>query len=142
MITRFHEIGSVSEEKLKFAVISSRQNKQWIYVRHEERHTWEIPGGHREVGESIDETASRELYEESGALEFEINSIIDYSVEREGEISYGRLYYAEVKKLGELPNMEIEEVKLFDQMPNKLTYPEIQPYLHNVVEEYLEKIKK
>jgi 8-oxo-dGTP diphosphatase len=142
MITKFHEIGTIPEQKLKFAVISSKINNKWLYVRHEERDTWEIPGGHREVGENIDETATRELYEESGALEFEINPIIDYSVEMNGDVSYGRLYYCEVKKLGELPNMEIKEVKLFNQMPNNLTYPQIQPYLHNIIEEYLEKLKK
>ena len=30
----------------------------------------EFPGGHREKGETIDDTAKRELYEESGAIEF------------------------------------------------------------------------
>jgi 8-oxo-dGTP diphosphatase len=32
-------------------------NGQWLYVRHKERQTWEIPGGHREENENINDTA-------------------------------------------------------------------------------------
>ena len=43
------------------------------------------------------------------------------------------MFYAEIKELGDLPESEIGEVKLFDALPEKLTYPEIQPYLYNIV---------
>ena len=38
--------------------------------RHRERDTWEMQGGHIEANETPLEAARRELYEESGALEF------------------------------------------------------------------------
>ena len=40
--------------------------------------TWEIPGGHIEPGESPEEAARRELFEETGAAEFTIRPIFDY----------------------------------------------------------------
>lgn len=32
---------------------------------------WELPGGHREIGESLKETLAREIYEEAGITSFE-----------------------------------------------------------------------
>ena len=134
METKVYDLGIVKDEDLKFAVIVSKYNGKFVYARHKERETWETPGGHRELNEDINDTATRELREETGAVKFIIEPICDYlcdySVERENdEKSYGRLYYAEIEKLGELPNLEIAEIALFDNMPENLTYPEIQPVL-------------
>lgn len=125
----FYDIGAIDNNKLKFAVISARHNGKWIFVRHKERPTWEIPGGHREENEDINDTASRELFEETGAKNFKLYPICIYSVDRDGVESFGELFYAEVEALGKLPNSEIGEVKLFDEMPTNLTYPLIQPFL-------------
>ena len=61
---KFHD--NVSDELLKFAVIISKTNGKWVFCKHKERETYEVPGGRREVGESILETAKRELVEETG----------------------------------------------------------------------------
>lgn len=37
----------------------------------------------------------------------------------------GMVFAAEIKKLGILPDFEIAEVKLFDELPDNLTYPEL-----------------
>ena len=65
---------------LKFAVIISKSKGKWVFCKHKERDTYELPGGHRENGERIDDTAKRELMEETGAIEFLINPVCVYSV--------------------------------------------------------------
>ncbi len=126
----FHSTEQVDDSLLKFAVIAAVYKGKWIFCRHKERSTYEIPGGHRESGEAISDTARRELYEETGAESFTLSPICPYSVTREAAPSYGMLFYAEVSVLSNLPEtMEMAEVQLFDKLPVKLTYPHIQPYL-------------
>ena len=59
---------TVDDSLLKFAVIISQSNGKWVICKHKERDTYEAPGGHREAGEDILETAKRELQEETGAI--------------------------------------------------------------------------
>ncbi|WP_223068353.1 NUDIX hydrolase [Paenibacillus caui] len=133
MYVTFYDFTSIDDSRLKFAVILTKYNNQWIYVKHKERTTWEIPGGRREVNEAIDETARRELYEETGAISFSLRPLCAYSVRQDnGEESYGGFYYSEVKEIGQLPTgSEIGQVSFMKEMPKDLTYPEIQPKLYN-----------
>ncbi len=89
----FHDIDKVDDKSLKFAVIVSKFQDKWVFVRHRDRNTWEIPGGHKEIEETIDETAKRELFEETGAKDFQIKPVCDYSVTRNNIPSYGRLFF-------------------------------------------------
>ncbi len=133
---------NVDENLLKFAVIISKHNGKWVLCKHKERTTYEIPGGHREAGESIYEAAERELKEETGALRFDIHPICVYSVTGKnrvnstGEETFGMLFFAEITELSENINSEIEYVKLFEDLPNEWTYPQIQPFL---IEEYIKR---
>ena len=58
----------IDDELLKFAVIISKYNGKWVFCKHKERETYEVPGGRREFGENIIDTAKRELKEETGAV--------------------------------------------------------------------------
>ena len=124
--------------KLTYSVISARYLDKWMFVRHHKRTTYEIAGGHIEDGESSDEAASRELSEETGALEFNISCIATYSVRKDGETGWGRLYYADVFEKGPIPDIsEIDEVVLLDHIPEHPTHPDIQPHLFRKTLEYL-----
>lgn len=129
MKIEFYESGSVNEIELKFAVISAIYEGKWVYVRHKERKTWEIAGGHREQGETIEETAKRELFEETGCMDVDLTPICDYSMDDSDTKTFGRLYLGRIKEVGLLPVFEMDEIKLFDGLPNNLTYSEIQPKL-------------
>lgn len=124
-----YELSNHIDEKIKFVVIITKSKNEWIFVRHKERETWEIPGGKREREESVEYAAQRELIEETGAKEYKIIPLFDYSVKIGNELSYGRVFYSEVYKFGALPNLEIVEIKAFKSLPRKLTYPQIQPIL-------------
>lgn len=127
----FHPQGEINDSQLKFAVIVARFQNQWILCRHRARDTWEIPGGHREPGESIEAAARRELIEETGAVNFSLQRVTDYGVAKGEVVTYGSLFFATIDDLGPLdPAFEIAEIKGFDILPKNLTYPEIQPQLH------------
>jgi 8-oxo-dGTP diphosphatase len=115
---------------ITYSVITARYLGKWLLVRHNDRLTWEIAAGHIERGETSYDAACRELMEETGALRFSIVCVATYSVDRDGTVDYGRLYLAEVHELGPVPDAaEIAETKLFDNLPENLTYPDIQPVL-------------
>lgn len=138
MTVTFFPKDEIADEKLKFSVIAAKYQGKWIFARHKKRSTWEIPGGHREPGESAYETAKRELYEETGATEFDLKEVCVYGVEKDGEITYGMLCFAEVTALGLLPpEMEIGQIELFAHLPSELTYPAIQSYLFTHIQEWL-----
>ena len=142
MKVKFYD--TASDNLLKFAVIISRYKEKWVFCKHKERDTYEIPGGHREYGETILEAAKRELNEETGALDFSIKPVCVYSVtgknrvNETGEETFGMLYFADIYKFDSGLNSEMELIELFDELPDKWTYPLIQPLL---IEEYLNRTK-
>ena len=56
-VVKFYD--EVKDELLKFAVIIARTNGKFVFCKHKDRNTLEAPGGHREPGEEIGETARR-----------------------------------------------------------------------------------
>ena len=135
---KFYGFTEIANERLKYAVIVARLSESWVFVRHRERDTWEIPGGHREHGEHIDYTAKRELYEETGAEKFDIRPVCVYSVsDHDCKETFGGLFFAQLGKLGKLPDLEIAEIIMSPRLPDRLTYPAIQPLLFDKVRSVL-----
>ena len=125
---KFYEVSEIDDSVIKYAVIVSKYKDNWVFCKHKDRDTWEVPGGHREERENILDTAKRELFEESGAVKFDIKPICVYSVIRKTE-TFGMLFYADIQEFKDLPETEIEKIDFFNELPKNLTYPLIQPKL-------------
>ena len=84
--------------------------------------------------------ARRELWEETGAVRYHLEYLCAYSVEGDPidgvDKNYGVLYTATIETFGELPPMEMAEMRLFAELPTNMTYPQLQPkmalYVENV----------
>lgn len=121
-----------------FSVIVSKHGDKWVFCRHKDRATYELPGGHIEQGETPYDAAKRELFEETGAIDFALHRVCTYGVERDGKVSYGVLFFAQIYSFSKLPEMEMAEIIFRDKMPGELTYPHIQPFLYQNVSKWLE----
>lgn len=132
----FFSVKEIADNRLHYAVIAARYRDQWVFCRHKCRSTWELPGGHREPGEKIRETALRELKEETGALQASLTSVCVYQVD--GGEQCGMLFLADITELGALPSEhEMGELLFSDTLPQPLTYPGIQPRLFERARAYL-----
>lgn len=113
----------------QFVVVLSKYQGKLMLSRHKKRTTWESQGGHIEAGETPLEAAKRELYEESGAIRYEILPAFDYRAMDGTSAGSGMVFVANIEELGPMPESEMQEVHFFHQPPENLTYPGITPVL-------------
>lgn len=123
MICKTYPFGSLKQ--YKYALILSEYQGKILLSRHRERSSWETQGGHIEPGEQPLDAAKRELFEESGAVDFTLTPLCDCRAGEEGADGWdnGIAYRAVIRELGPLPESEMAEVRQFDALPDNLTYP-------------------
>ncbi len=104
----------------KFAYVIAFKDDRFIMVRHRER-AWEMPGGRLLKGETYEQAAVREFFEETG---MSIELIGKLSIDRKG----GKVFVALVNGLIAKGPVEytIKEVKEFDTLPDELSFPLVE----------------
>lgn len=129
MTCRVYPLNSL--KSYKYVVIFSEYQGKILLSKHRNRATWETQGGHIEPGETPLEAAKRELFEESGAVDFQITPVFDYWAGEDGTDNWanGMVFRARIHRLGSLPQSEMAQVGGFDSLPENLTYPQITPVL-------------
>lgn len=126
----------------KYVVICSSYQGKWILSKHKERDTWETQGGHIENGETPIECAKRELFEESGIRDADIYPVCDYVGYNSKSSANGVVFLAVVHSLGNLPESEMDDARIFNTLPQNLTYPQTSPILYHEAEKLLAKLSK
>lgn len=124
----------------KYTVICANYKGKWILSRHKKRDTWETQGGHIEPGETPLEAAKRELFEESGILDADVYPVCDYWGFNPFRCSNGMVFLAVVHSIGELPESEMQEIGMFEKLPENLTYPQTSPVLYREAEKLLKSL--
>lgn len=137
LLTQILPPASIEESKLIYVVIAAIEKGKWVFVRHRDRSTWEMPAGHIEAGENADQAAERELQEETGATKSSLEHLCDYQVTVNEKTESGRLYVAEIHERESLLEYEIGEVRLASDLPSSLTYPKVQTVLFEHAKELL-----
>lgn len=138
-VTLYQKNFNILDDDIKFIIIMSQYKWKWVFVQHKERETWEIPGWHRESWESVLNWAKRELFEETWAIEYEIEHIWYYSLVNLKWIkSYGSIFYSLISELSKIPDSEIWKIDFFDEIPKIVTYPNVHPLIYDMVIDYIE----
>lgn len=125
-----YELDKVKEDYTRVICVCRYQGK-YLFSYNKKREGWEVPGGHIEEGESWEEAAKREMYEETGATNIKLTPICAYKI-----TTLGILCYCEILELKELPKeYEMSEIMLSEQLPDNLTFPESSTLFFNTVKE-------
>lgn len=116
---KIYDLGYCEEKEYSRVICVSKYKDKYVFSYNEKRKGWEIPGGHIEEGETWEEAAKREMYEETGASKIKVTPIAVYKISQ-----FGLLCYCEIEELKELPNYEMSKIIFSDDLPDNMTYPD------------------
>ena len=95
-----------------------KSRKGWVMTDHKERGL-EFPGGKREPGESIEEAAIREVWEETGADIEKLRFVAQYKVEDPLRPFVKNVYFAHVRSVEKKADyLETNGAVILEQLPN------------------------
>ena len=114
-----------SLDNIAYVRMVVKYNGKFVLSYHRKSKKWDCVGGRVEKDESPLAAAKRELFEETGAIDFDIVPIRDYERFLEDGTFYNnnREYFVNVYKFSDLPDgSEMEKIGFFDEIPDDFRY--------------------
>lgn len=128
-------INDVKEFKGSLVVPFYKEN--FVMSYHSRRKGWELPAGHREKGETAEECAIRETFEETGAILCDLKRIGYYIIKNKDGEHKIIIFVSNVEKFETKPYWsETGLVKLFDEIPEDISYNDD---VYKIIFEYVKK---
>ncbi len=110
--------------KIEFVNCLAHQQNQILFCKWRDRDIWTLPGGRAEPGETAEETAHRELLEETGATLKNLEVLCYIHCFMFNLEYWGIAYLGEIEALGSpLDLEEVSEASLFSHFPENPTHP-------------------
>lgn len=91
---------NVFSMKPAHVLVICKLGEKWLLTKHKKR-GFEFPGGKVEQGETLEEAARREVFEETGATLDELQYIGEYEVTLNGESFVKAIYYGNIGNIEE-----------------------------------------
>jgi 8-oxo-dGTP diphosphatase len=121
------------KKRVDVVYVLIQKNDTLMMVKNEE--SWSLPGGKREAGETLEEAAKREVYEETGVT-VKVNGLVNVN-ERiaenhdlfftfKGEIIHGHIQLGRDEEIQQVEWVDIEKAQ--KRMP---WYPNLRKLFHN-----------
>jgi len=82
----------------KHVLVICQNGDKWLLTNHKKRGL-EFPGGKRESGESLEEAARREVFEETGAILAELRFLAEYKVSEPNKSFVKIVFWGKVNRI-------------------------------------------
>jgi len=114
-----------SLEHIGYVSMVVKYNEKFVFSYHRKSEKWDHIGGHVEKGETPLAAAKRELFEETGAIDFDIVPVFDCETfKQDGTLHNNtRKYFVKVREFTNLPDgSEMDKIGFFDEIPVDFRY--------------------
>ena len=141
----FIEYIAGSLDNINYVRVVMKHNGKFVLPFHRQSQKWDWVGGGVKKDETALEAMKRELFEETGAVDYDIFPIFDHESFNENGTHFNnaRTYYAIVREFANLPDeSEMDKIGFFDKIPVDFRYGDNSEQNSEQKTEFFKRIEK